>query len=98
MPYTPTGVVKGRWERDIVVDQAAGTPELRGAFDPDWFTGQQIGRRLPGPVLQKVFVVAILAVAAFGGWGIADRVAAAPYPNPAPVGPGPLLELLRAAW
>ncbi len=29
------------------------------------FTGQQIGRRLPAPVLQKVFVVAILAVAAF---------------------------------
>ena len=27
--------------------------------------GQQIGRRLSGPVLQKVFVVAILAVAAF---------------------------------
>ncbi len=29
------------------------------------FAGQQIGRRLPGPVLQKVFVVAILAVAGF---------------------------------
>lgn len=29
------------------------------------FAGQQIGRRLSGPVLQKVFVVAILAVAAF---------------------------------
>lgn len=28
-------------------------------------TGQQIGRRLSGPILQKVFVVAILAVAAF---------------------------------
>lgn len=28
-------------------------------------TGQQIGRRLSGPVLQKVFVVAILAVAVF---------------------------------
>jgi hypothetical protein len=29
------------------------------------FTGQQIGRRLSGPVLQKVFVVAILAVAVY---------------------------------
>lgn len=29
------------------------------------FAGQQIGRRLPAPALQKVFVVAILAVAAF---------------------------------
>lgn len=29
------------------------------------FLGQQIGRRLSGPALQKVFVVAILAVAAF---------------------------------
>jgi uncharacterized protein len=29
------------------------------------FAGQQIGRRLPGPVLQKVFVAAILAVALF---------------------------------
>lgn len=29
------------------------------------FAGQWIGRRLSGPVLQKVFVVAILAVAAF---------------------------------
>jgi uncharacterized membrane protein YfcA len=29
------------------------------------FGGQQIGRRLSGPVLQKVFVVAILAVAVF---------------------------------
>jgi len=29
------------------------------------FAGQQIGRRLSGPVLQKVFVVAILAVASF---------------------------------
>ena len=29
------------------------------------FTGQQIGRRLSGPALQKVFVVAILAVAVF---------------------------------
>lgn len=29
------------------------------------FAGQQIGRRLPGLVLQKVFVVAILGVAAF---------------------------------
>jgi len=29
------------------------------------FAGQQIGRRLSGPALQKVFVVAILAVAAF---------------------------------
>lgn len=29
------------------------------------FLGQQIGRRLSGPVLQKVFVAAILAVAAF---------------------------------
>ena len=29
------------------------------------FLGQQIGRRLPGPVLQKTFVVAILAVAMF---------------------------------
>lgn len=29
------------------------------------FTGQQIGRRLPASILQKVFVVAILAVAAF---------------------------------
>lgn len=29
------------------------------------FAGQQIGRRLSGPVLQKVFVVAILAVATF---------------------------------
>lgn len=29
------------------------------------FLGQQIGRRLSGPTLQKVFVVAILAVAAF---------------------------------
>lgn len=29
------------------------------------FAGQQIGRRLPGPVLQKVFVIAILAVAVF---------------------------------
>ncbi|MBX3438495.1 MAG: sulfite exporter TauE/SafE family protein [Planctomycetaceae bacterium] len=29
------------------------------------FSGQQIGRRLSGPVLQKVFVVAILAVAMF---------------------------------
>ncbi len=28
------------------------------------FAGQQIGRRLPAPILQKVFVVAILAVAA----------------------------------
>ncbi len=28
-------------------------------------TGQQIGRRLSGPVLQKVFVVAVLAVAGF---------------------------------
>lgn len=29
------------------------------------FAGQQIGRRLSGPILQKVFVVAILVVAAF---------------------------------
>jgi len=29
------------------------------------FLGQRIGRRLPGPVLQKTFVVAILAVATF---------------------------------
>jgi uncharacterized membrane protein YfcA len=29
------------------------------------FLGQQIGRRLTGPVLQKVFAIAILAVAAF---------------------------------
>lgn len=29
------------------------------------FAGQRIGRRLSGPVLQRVFVVAILAVAAF---------------------------------
>ncbi len=29
------------------------------------FAGQQIGRRLSGPALQRVFVVAILAVAAF---------------------------------
>lgn len=29
------------------------------------FAGQQIGRKLSGPALQKVFVVAILAVAAF---------------------------------
>lgn len=29
------------------------------------FAGQQIGRRLSGPVLQKVFVIAILAVATF---------------------------------
>jgi hypothetical protein len=29
---------------------------------------------------------------------VAERVAAAPYPNPAPVGAGPVLELLRAAW
>lgn len=29
------------------------------------FAGQQIGRRLSGPVLQKVFVIAILAVAIF---------------------------------
>lgn len=29
------------------------------------FAGERIGRRLSGPVLQKVFVVAILAVAAF---------------------------------
>jgi uncharacterized membrane protein YfcA len=29
------------------------------------FAGQQIGRRLSGPALQKIFVVAILAVAAF---------------------------------
>jgi uncharacterized membrane protein YfcA len=29
------------------------------------FTGQSLGRRLSGPVLQKVFAVAILAVAAF---------------------------------
>lgn len=29
------------------------------------FAGQQLGRRLSGPVLQKVFVIAILAVAIF---------------------------------
>ena len=29
------------------------------------FLGQQIGRRMRGPVLQKVFAIAILAVAAF---------------------------------
>jgi uncharacterized membrane protein YfcA len=29
------------------------------------FAGQQIGRRLSGPALQKVFVIAILAVAVF---------------------------------
>lgn len=29
---------------------------------------------------------------------VAERVAAAPYPNPAPVAAGPLLDLLRGAW
>ena len=45
------------------------SPEITGLFVlggiGGLFVGQQIGRRLSGPVLQKVFAVAILAVAAF---------------------------------
>lgn len=44
-------------------------PDITGLFVvggiAGLFAGQSIGRRLSGPVLQKVFVVAILAVAAF---------------------------------
>ena len=45
------------------------SPEITGLFVlggvGGLFAGQQIGRRLSGPVLQKVFAVAILAVATF---------------------------------
>ncbi|MFC5731145.1 MULTISPECIES: maleylacetate reductase [Nocardioides] len=40
----------------------------------------------------------VLGVPEEGLGAVAERVAAAPYPNPAPVEVGPLLELLRAAW
>jgi uncharacterized membrane protein YfcA len=58
-----SGVAAQIWTGQAIPVDVTGLFVLGGIAG--LFLGQQIGRRLSGPVLQKVFAVAILAVAAF---------------------------------
>ena len=58
-----SGVASHLWAGRAISPEVTGLFVLGGITG--LFVGQQIGRRLSGPVLQKVFAVAILAVAAF---------------------------------
>lgn len=58
-----SGVTSHLWAGRAISPEITGMFVLGGVGG--LFAGQQIGRQLSGPVLQKVFAVAILAVAAF---------------------------------
>lgn len=58
-----SGVASHLWAGRAISPEVTGSFVLSGVAG--LFAGQQIGRRLSGPVLQKVFAGAILAVAAF---------------------------------
>ena len=58
-----SGVASHLWAGRAISPVVTGLFVLGGIAG--LFVGQRIGRRLSGPVLQKVFVVTILAVAAF---------------------------------
>ena len=58
-----SGVASHLWSGRAISPEITGLFVLGGVGG--LFAGQQIGRRLSGPVLQKVFAVAILAVATF---------------------------------
>lgn len=58
-----SGVASHLWAGRAISPEVTGLFVLGGVVG--LFAGQQIARRLSGPVLQKVFAVAILAVAAF---------------------------------
>ena len=58
-----SGVASQLWAGHAINPVVTGLFVLGGIAG--LFAGQQIGRRLSGPALQKVFVVAILAVAVF---------------------------------
>lgn len=58
-----SGVASHLWAGRAISPSVTGMFVLGGVAG--LFAGQQIGRRLSGPVLQKMFAVAILAVAAF---------------------------------
>ena len=58
-----SGVTAHLWSGRAISPEVTGLFVLGGVVG--LFAGQQIARRLSGPVLQKVFAVAILAVAAF---------------------------------
>lgn len=58
-----SGVASQLWAGHVISPLVTGLFVIGGIGG--LFAGQQIGRRLSGPALQKVFVVAILAVAVF---------------------------------
>ena len=58
-----SGVASHLWAGRAISPEVTGLFVLGGVAG--LFAGQWIGRKLPGPVLQKVFAVAILAVAGF---------------------------------
>lgn len=58
-----SGVTSQLWAGHVISPLVTGLFVIGGIGG--LFAGQQIGRRLSGPALQKVFVVAILAVAVF---------------------------------
>ena len=58
-----SGVAAQAWAGRVIDPVVTGSFVAGGIAG--LFAGQRIGRRLSGPALQKVFVVAILAVAAF---------------------------------
>lgn len=58
-----SGVTSHLWAGRAISPEITGLFVLGGVVG--LFAGQQIARRLSGPILQKVFAVAILAVAAF---------------------------------
>lgn len=58
-----SGIASQLWSGRTIPAVVTGLFVLGGVFG--LFAGQHIGRRLSGPLLQKVFVIAILAVAAF---------------------------------